>query len=107
MTQLTLGFEAGGKLSLPPAVPVKTSIAAAEAISEIAPTLRGKVYAWIGGRGQLGATRHEIAAGLKLKLQTVCGRCNELLKQGLIYQTDETRETSGLGSGKVLRVKRA
>jgi len=91
----------------PPAVAVRTSIAAAEAIREMAPTLRGKVYQFIAFR-QAGATRQEIANQLLLdngetiKLQTVCGRCSELLKMGLIYQSDETR-----AGGKVLRAKRA
>jgi len=46
-----------------------------------------------------------IAEGIGMKLQTVCGRCNELLggKDGefprLIYQTDESR-----GGSKVLKV---
>lgn len=34
----------------PPAVPVSTSIAAAEAIADNAPTLRGKVYAYLAAR---------------------------------------------------------
>jgi hypothetical protein len=38
----------------PPAVPVRTSIAAAERIAEIAPTLRGKVYEFLKARGSQG-----------------------------------------------------
>ena len=103
MSQLMLFDQ---QASRPPAVAVRTSIEAAEAIADLTPTLRGKVYGYIVGRRDVGATRHEISAGLGLKLQTVCGRCNELLKQGLIFQTAETRETSGLGNGKVLRACR-
>lgn len=98
MTQLRL-FQ---REDLPPAVPVSTSIEAAEAVAGLAPAMRARVRAYIMDQRD-GATRHEIAAGLRMKLQTVCGRCNELLKLGLIYQSDETRKTSGLGSGKVLR----
>lgn len=83
----------------PPAVPVRTSIEAAERIAEVAPGLRGQVYAYIGHRPN-GATRQEIADGLPMKLQTVCARCNELLKMGLLYQSDEARE-----GRKVLRIK--
>ena len=88
----------------PPAQPVRTSIAAAQAIADMAPTLRGKVYEFIGRRPQ-GATRQEIAdelhlsSGQRIKLQTVCGRCRELLDMGLIYQSAETRD-----SRKVLRI---
>jgi len=76
------------------------------AVQERLPELRGKVYGYIAGRGAWGATRKEIAAGLGMPLQTVCGRANELLggKDGaqftvLIYQTDESRSGS-----KVLRI---
>lgn len=51
----------------PPAVPVRTSIAAAEAIADNAPTLRGKVYAFLASRPQ-GATRQEIADAIPMKL---------------------------------------
>ena len=70
MTQLDL-FDLP-KRHTPPAVPVRTSIAAAQAIAEMAPTLRGKVYAFIG-QAAAGATRQEIADGLRMKLQSVCG----------------------------------
>ena len=76
----------------PPAVRSRTSIAAAEAIREMAPTLRGKVYAYIVRQGEAGATRQEIADGLGMRLQTVCGRVGELLGQTLIWQGTETRE---------------
>jgi hypothetical protein len=84
----------------PPAVPVRTSIAAAEAIAEAAPTLRGKVYTFLAGRRREGATRQEIADGLQMRLQTVCGRVNELLGQNLVWQGDETRD-----GRKVVRVR--
>ena len=84
-----------------PAQPVATSIAAAEAIAEIAPTLRGKVYQAIATTGDRGATRNELVESTGIKLQTICARVWELSGMGLIYQTDEAR-----GGGKVLRARR-
>jgi hypothetical protein len=75
----------------PPAVPVRTSIAAAEAIRDMAPTLRGKVYTFIA-QASAGATRQEIADGLKIKLQTVCGRVHELKAMALVWEGEETRD---------------
>jgi hypothetical protein len=74
----------------PPAVPVSTSIAAAEAIADQAPTLRGKVFQFVG-RSQ-GATRQEIADGLHMKLQTVCARIGELKELHLVWEGDEKRD---------------
>ena len=87
--------------NLPPAVPVRTSIAAAQAIADMAPTLRGKVYAYLAGRPDLGATRQEIADGLEMKLQTVCGRVAELKDQGLVWEGSDTRD-----GRRVIRAKR-
>jgi hypothetical protein len=88
-----------------PAVRVRTSIAAAEAIEAAAPTLRGQVYAAIGATGAYGATREEIAAATGLRLQTVCGRCGELLQQGLIYDCGQTRAGESGRAAVVLRIK--
>jgi hypothetical protein len=85
----------------PPAVPVRTSIAAAQAIADAAPTLRGKVYGYLAGRPDLGATRQEIADALGLKLQTVCGRVGELKEQGLVWEGSDTRDKR-----RVVRAKR-
>lgn len=85
----------------PPAVPVRTSIAAAEAIAKDAPTLRGKVYAELVRRGDRGATRQELADTLGLKLQTVVPRVYELRKQNLVWDGDDVRD-----GGKVVRAKR-
>lgn len=99
MTQLEL-FE-GKRKTGPPAVAVRTSIAAAEAIAEMAPTLRGKVYQYLAGRLEQGATRQEIADRLRMKLQTVCGRIGELKRMGLVCEGKETRE-----GRRVIRVSR-
>lgn len=85
----------------PPAVPVRTSIAAAQAIADMAPTLRGKVYAYLAGRRDQGATRQEISDGLGMKLQTVCGRVGELKEQGLVWEGKDARE-----GRRVIRAKR-
>lgn len=101
------GFELPGWQggSAPPAGRSRTSIAAAEAIREMAPTLRGKVYQAIAGRGQLGATREELAADLEMRLATVCGRCRELVEMGLVYDSGATRATSSGRAAVVLRAK--
>lgn len=53
--------------------------------------------------GAEGATRHQLAARLGLKLSTVCGRVNELKKAELI--TEGERRTAAGGTGVVCRVK--
>jgi hypothetical protein len=98
VTQLEL-FD-GAKRTGPPAVAVRTSIAAAQAIADMAPTLRGKVYGYIA-QASAGATRQEIADGLQLKLQTVCGRVGELKGMGLVWEGSESRD-----GRRVIRVSR-
>jgi len=90
-TQLSL-WDQPDRAPGPPAVPVRTSIAAAQAIAEMAPTLRGQVYGQIVKCGAHGATRQEIADALGLKIQSVCGRVGELKKLHLIWEGDEIRE---------------
>ena len=88
-----------------PAVRSRTSIAAAQAIAEMAPTIRGQVYGAIAKAGPLGATREEIAVRTGLKLQTVCGRCHELLKMDLIHDSGQTRPGSSGRAAVVLLAK--
>jgi hypothetical protein len=102
ITQTVFDFEK--RPAFPPANRTRTSIAAAEAIADNAPTLRGRVFAFVAGQGQAGATREEIAAALDMPLQTVCGRVNELIAQCLVHRTDETRPTA---SGRAAGVVRA
>jgi hypothetical protein len=98
--------------AFPPANRTRTSIAAATAIAEQAPTLRGRVYEFIARRGDAGATREEIAQhvcddrGTPLKLQTVCGRVAELLELGLVHRTDQTRPTAAGIAAAVVRAVR-
>lgn len=88
-----------------------TSIAAAESIKPVAKTLRERVFDYIQSRGIHGATIDETVAALGLKIQTVCGRFNELAGGPYrvgdevrhypvrIVQTGETRQTeSGRGA---------
>jgi len=89
----------------PPAVRSRTSIAAAEAIADMAPTLRGRVYAAIAARKQSGATREELATELGLRLSTVCGRVAELAEQGLIYDSGTTRTGTSGREAVVMRAK--
>jgi len=89
----------------PPAVRSRTSIAAAQAIADMAPTLRGRVYAAIAARKTDGATREELAAELGLRLSTVCGRVAELAEQGLIYDSGTTRTGTSGRAAVVMRAK--
>lgn len=53
--------------------------------------------------GADGATRHQLAERLRLKLSTVCGRVNELKKADSV--TEGERRTAAGGTGVVLRMK--
>lgn len=96
--QLLMPFLTDGEH--PPANRTRTSIAAAEQIAPVAKTMRAKVLEFIAGRGARGVTRQEIADWTGWRLQTVCGRCNELLKAGLIWQGKDVRD-----GGKILRAR--
>jgi hypothetical protein len=97
--QQTLSFVSPSPIR-PPAVPVRTSIAAAEAIAEMAGTLRGQVYDYLVERGSQGATRQEISDALRMKLQTVCGRMGELKALHLVWEGEDIRD-----GRKVIRVR--
>lgn len=64
----------------PPHNGTPTSIAAAESIAPFTGAQASKVAEFIRSRGKQGATRQEIADGLQMRLQSVCGRVNELLR---------------------------
>ena len=83
-----------GERTGPPAQKTRTSIAAAEAIAAMAPTLRGQVYGFLTRRGAQGATYEEISLGLAMRLQTVCARVNELRDQGLVRPNGQKRKTT-------------
>jgi hypothetical protein len=89
----------------PPAGRSRTSIAAAEAIADMAPTLRGTVYQALVLCGPDGATREELSDRLGLRLATICGRCWELVQMGLIYDTGQKRQTTSGRAAVVLKAK--
>lgn len=66
-----------------PAVPVNgspTSAVAAVAIKPRVGEMHRRIMAELEARGKRGATRQELADNLPMKLQTVCGRVNELIE---------------------------
>ena len=70
-----------------------TSIAAADAIRKSAPTLRNRVFFAIKSAGALGMTDTELEEKLKMRLQTVVPRRNELVNLGLVVDAGFTRLT--------------
>lgn len=70
----------------------ETSRAAAEAKAD-AGTLRGWVYRFVKGRGQDGATDHEIDQSLGRELYTLRPRRVELVKLGMLKDSGRTRTT--------------
>jgi hypothetical protein len=99
------GFETPAWQGGPPAVRCRTSIAAAEAIRDMAPTKRGEVFACVAKRGEHGATREEIAEALGMRLSSVCGRCRELVELSLLYDTGTTRAGTSGREAVVLRAR--
>lgn len=102
MTQLELFCGA----HLAPALPFQrasaTSRAAAEQGREGAATARERVFEFISGRGERGATRDEAARGLNMRIQTVCGRVNDLMRAGRVLKTAQTRRTESGCAAEVL-----
>ncbi len=77
----------------PPANASPTSQAAA---AKVAPAMRGRraqVLEYVRRCGSLGATRHEIAEGCGLLLQSICSVVRQLLDAGLLCEGRETRAT--------------
>lgn len=71
-----------------------TSIAAAQSIAEHAPTLKGRVLAYLREHGP--ATQERISIETGIRLSTICARVNELAREGRVRDTGETaRTTSG------------
>ena len=77
----------------PPANANPQSQAAAKAIGPRAGTLAARVFAYLDGRGQHGATNYEIVEDTGILLQTVCGRIADLRRPSppLIVASDRTR----------------
>ena len=93
--------------SLPPAPHngTATSRAAAMALDPAwQATQCGIVYAAIKARS--GATREELTEATGLPIQTICGRVDNLLKMGMIYEPEGvTRPTKSGRQAQVVRVK--
>ena len=80
--------------TLPYASSSATSKAAADEMPrESADSQRRMVFNFIDSRGPRGACRFEIEKALGLRNQSLCPRVLELIKQGRIYESTETRKT--------------
>lgn len=80
-----------------------TSRDAYEVLQPVLGARQREVMRFVRLRGNRGATREEIADGTGLRIQTVCGRCAELVAIGLLYETDARRLTSSGHAAKVLK----
>ena len=78
---------------MPPAVPVATSIAAADAIKPCADTLRARVLEYIREQGKTGATDDEVQIALGMGGSTQRPRRVELFQQGKICMAPMMRKT--------------
>ena len=82
-----------------------TSKAAAAAMPrESADSQRRMVFNFIDSQGLRGACRFEIEEALDLRNQSLCPRVLELIKQGRVYESTETRETPRGRKAAVLKV---
>ncbi|MBD3262492.1 MAG: hypothetical protein GF334_12640, partial [Candidatus Altiarchaeales archaeon] len=69
----------------------KTSKKAAKSMEEAAPSLRQKVYNYLVALGTKGATDDELEQLTELKHQTVSARRRELVIDGYVRDSGETR----------------
>ena len=85
----------------------KTSRAAARRVRPKAGTQRARVLAFLEAPPwcDTGATREEIAFQLRIPLQSVCARVNELMQQKFVAETGQERPTQWGGSAAVVRVR--
>lgn len=82
-----------------------TSEAAAASMQPIAPTLRHKVYDYILGQGEQGATDDEVVGALGMAHRTATARRRELERMGAVYRTENRRQTtSGRTAGVYMAV---
>ncbi|MAG24655.1 hypothetical protein CMI47_03660 [Candidatus Pacearchaeota archaeon] len=86
----------------PGAYDVDTSIAAAESVADMAPTLRRKALEVIAAGG--GATADEVAAQLGVSVLAMRPRITELKQQHLIRDTGIRRRNASGRSAAVLAV---
>jgi len=84
----------------------ETSKDAARAAAPTAAAQSAAVLAYLRGKGNIGATREEIAAALGLRLASVCARAWQLMNAKpypLIIQTTERRITQSGRSAYILK----
>lgn len=62
-----------------------------------------RIVAYAKVMGWRGATRDEISHVLSMPLATVCGRVRELVKNGVLVETDERRKTKTGSPAPVVR----
>jgi hypothetical protein len=85
----------------PPANASHGSRAAATHARQAAPRQRDLVMAFVRSRGEHGATNDEIADGLRLPIQSVCARANELAAVDQIHDSGQERPTNTGRPGRV------
>lgn len=71
-----------------------TSVAAAEARADAAPTLRGAVFAYLSRRGRDGATDEQAQRAIPMNPNTYRPRRIELVRLGLVLDSGRTRPAS-------------
>ena len=69
------------------------SRAAAKSVERDAPRLRERVYRFLQGRGELGATDDEIELASKMSHQTISARRRELVLEGKVVASGRKRPT--------------
>ena len=71
----------------------ETSQQAALSVADVAPNQRMRIFEFVARQGIKGCNRDEIARALELTTQTVSPRVNELVRLGLLLETDQRRPT--------------
>jgi len=70
-----------------------TSVTAAVAAAPKAPTQKKQILWWIAACEGYGATEDEIEVGMGFLRSAICARVNELVKEGLLRDSGQRRET--------------
>lgn len=85
-----VGIAPGEVVAAPPA-PKRRNVTSTQRegharIKREGPTIDERIALDIKGNGKLGRTRQEIADRTGIKLQTVCGAVNRLIKKGKLFE---------------------
>ena len=102
MNQISL-FE---DYKMPPHNWTRTSYEAAKTMMPVVESMEERVFRFIEGCAERGATCDEVERRLKLKHQTVSARINGLKKNGRIIRCGKFRKTSSGHDAEVLVVVR-